>query len=137
MSDLAMTAPVPGSNAQTFTVPAGATIAAGKAVYLNQSTGLYSLCVATTALGAAAQVAGIAVTSAIAGQDVLVMYSGDLVTGGTVAPGVIYQVSGTAGGIAPTADATTGWFAGVVGHGLDAATLRLCISPSSVTTAKA
>ncbi len=131
-----MTAPVPGASAVTIVVTAGETVTAGQAVYQDQTTGLYKKCDATTALGAAAQIVGLAICGAIANQPLVVMVAGDLVTGGTVTAGIVYQV-GLAGAVNPTTDATTGWFAGIVGSGLDAATLRLAISPSSTTTAHA
>lgn len=105
---------------------AGAAITAGQALYLDTTTDTWKL---ADANGAAALnvLGGIALTSAAAGQPVFVATDGTLDPGFTVGIGSVYILSGTAGGIAPVADLTTGWKTSIVGVGITASQLRLRI----------
>ena len=98
---------VPGARAKYIHGTAGATITAGQAVTLN-AAGKYVLADADDA--ALYQVEGIAAHGASSGQPLaIVVEDDDLTLGATlsmVAP--IYVLSSTAGGIAPTADISTG-----------------------------
>jgi hypothetical protein len=109
-TDLTVTAGsvVPGARAKTAVGTAAATITAGQLVYLT-TAGTYNLADAD-ASAAAANVVGIAASGASAGQPfVIVLEDDDLTVGATlsmVTP--VYVLSGTAGGIAPTADIGAG-----------------------------
>lgn len=122
--DLSITASavVPSANAVKRTVTAGATIAAGQLVYLDtadvDAAGIGKAKL-SDANGAAALrvVDGIAINSASAGQDVtIVTYDSALViaASGLTANQILIS-SATAGGIAPSADLTTGWYLTVIG----------------------
>ena len=123
-ADLSITASVvvPSANAVKRIVTAGATIAAGQLVYLDTAdvdaagTGKAKL---SDANGATALrvVDGIAASSASAGQDIsIVTYDPALVIAASgLTANQILLSSATAGGIAPSADLTTGWYLTVVG----------------------
>lgn len=108
-ADLTVTAAsfVPGARAKYVHGTAGATITAGQAVTLN-AAGKYVLADADDA--ALYEVEGIAAHGASSGQPLaIVVEDDDLTLGATlsmVAP--VYVLSSTAGGIAPTADISTG-----------------------------
>lgn len=77
---------------------------------------------------AAAKVTGVAINSGGAGQHInYVTKDPSLAIGATVAIGTVYISSSTAGGIAPSADATTGHFVTVVGVGVS--TTRINFDP--------
>lgn len=109
-ADLTVTAGsvVPGPRAKTTVGTAAAAITAGQLVYLT-SAGTYNLADAD-ASATTANVVGLAASGASAGQPfVIVLEDDDLTVGATlsmVTP--IYVLSGTAGGIAPTADIGAG-----------------------------
>lgn len=116
MADVAITAAsvVPGANAVYRDGIAGATITAGQVCYVDATDGRVKLADANASATTANPV-GIAVNGASSGQPVrLVVEDDDFTIGGTVAKGV-YVLSATAGGIAPVADVTTGWYPVVVG----------------------
>ena len=116
MADVTITAAsvAPGANAVYRDGIAGATITAGQVCYVDATDGRVKLADAN-ASAATATAVGIAVNGASSGQPVrLVVEDDDFTVGGTVAKGV-YVLSGTAGGIAPVADLTTGWYPVVVG----------------------
>lgn len=115
-ADLSVTAAsvVPGSKAKTTVYTAGATITAGQAVYFDSSAGTVKLADANASATTAA-VIGIAANGASSGQPVSVITEDDDFTpGATLTTGTVYILSATAGGIAPVADLTTGWYPGVV-----------------------
>lgn len=111
-ADISITAAsvVPGSNAKLITKTAGATITAGQVVYEDTSdSNKVKLADTDSATALARVVLGIAATSASAGQPVVIIREDDdLTLGGTVAIGDLLILSGTAGGIAPSADAASG-----------------------------
>jgi hypothetical protein len=117
-ADLSITAAsvIPGARAkyvQGQTI-AGATITAGQLVYLALD-GLYKLADAN-ASAATANVVGYAANSASTGQFVgVVMEDDDFTVGATLSTAAsIYVLSGTAGGIAPSADLASGMYPTVV-----------------------
>lgn len=117
-TDVSITAAnvIPGANAQYRYGIAGAAITAGQLVYLDVTTGTWKL--TDTNVVASADVDGIAIVSTASGAPITVItQDDDLTLGGTAAKGTIYIASATAGGIAPSADLTTGWYAVVVGLG--------------------
>jgi hypothetical protein len=123
-SDLSITASavVPSANAVKSTYTAGATITAGQLIYLDtadvdaQGIGKAKL---SDANGATALrvVDGIAINSASAGQSVTVVtYDPALVIAASgLTANTILISSATAGGVAPSADLTTGWYLTVIG----------------------
>jgi hypothetical protein len=123
-ADISITAAnvVPSSSAVIRYATAGATVTAGQLVYLDtadtdaQGIGKAKL---SDANGAAALrvVDGIAVNSASAGQVIAyVVYDPALVIAASgLTANQILLSSATAGGIAPSADLTTGWYLTVVG----------------------
>lgn len=116
-TDLSVTAAnlVPGPRANIISGIAGATITAGQLLYLDSTAGTYKLADAN-ASAATANVIGIAVSGASAGQRVGVLLEDDDLTVGatlsTAAP--VYVASATAGGIAPVADLASGHYPVVV-----------------------
>ncbi len=95
-------------------------ITAGQLVYLDaDDSWSVNLSDCNSGTAGVRDVDGIAVNNAGAGQSVsVVAYDPALTLGGTTANGTIYVLSATAGGIAPAADVTTGWYVAVVGVGL-------------------
>lgn len=102
---------VPSSSAKTIRREAGVALTAGQLVYVEYSTNQFKLADANSATAEVRRVAGIVVTSGAAGTIVsAVTRDYDLTLGGTTAKGTVYLLSATAGGIAPLADLTTGWY---------------------------
>lgn len=115
MADISITAAnvIAGSNARRVSKLAASTITAGQLVYLLAA----GTVAAADANGASPlyTILGIAENGGGAGQRISVITEDDdLTIGATVAIGDILIASATAGGIAPAADLTTGWFATVV-----------------------
>jgi len=127
MADLVITAAsvVPGANATFSNKNAGATITAGQVVYADTNS-LWQL---SKANGTAAQkvVAGIALANAALNQPLIVQTGGQITIGATVVAGTgVYFLSGTnAGGIAPFADLTTGWYVWLLGIALSTTVIKL------------
>lgn len=114
-------------------VVAGAAITAGQACYID-SSGLAQL---SDANGAAAlrTVRGIAMNSAGTGQPVRLAKGTSIINiGATVVAGTIYVSSATAGGIAPAADITTGWYTTIIGVATTTGKIALSIFPSGAVT---
>lgn len=111
MADISITAasvsPITGASISTGI--AGVTITAGQLVYLDSATSTVKLADANASILTAACV-GIAVNGAAAGQYINYATLGDINIGGTVTVGGVYVVSATAGGLAPVADLTSGWY---------------------------
>lgn len=104
-----------GANAKTKVGKAGAAITIGQLLYFDETAGTWKLCDAN-ASAAAAKCGGIAGSAAASGQDVIVVLEDDdLTLGATLSMSApIYVPSATAGGIAPVADLTTGWYPSVI-----------------------
>lgn len=102
---------VPGARAVKVIGTAGATITIGQLLYFDSTAGTYKLADANASATTAA-VIGIAASAAAAGQPVIVITEDDdLTLGATLSmTAPVYVMSATAGGIAPTADITTGWY---------------------------
>lgn len=126
-TDLSITATsvTPSANAVTRQGVAGAAITAGKLLYIDTAdSNKLKLADADSATAAARVVCGIAINSAAAGAPVTYVISDPaLIIGATVANGTVYVLSATAGGIAPVADLTSGWYAYVVGVGTSTTTI--------------
>ncbi|XUU60646.1 hypothetical protein ACRAQ6_13965 [Erythrobacter sp. HA6-11] len=120
MADLSITPAnvVPGSTARIARGTAGATLAAGKAVYLDPADNKYKLADCDDPSAAIRNASGIALNGASDGQPVAVLEKGPMAIGATVAPGVPYYLSPVAGGIAPYADLTSGDYPIYIGMGI-------------------
>lgn len=109
-ADLSITATsfVPSTKAKYFTGVAGATITAGQPVCYNATTKRYVLADADGS--GLTNVEGLAANGAAAGQPLrIVTEDPELILGATLSmTAPVYVLSGTAGGIAPTADIGTG-----------------------------
>lgn len=92
------TSVVPGSDANTATGLAGATITAGQVVYLDSTTNTLKLAQSDGTTAEAAMV-GIALNGANSGQSVIYVKGGTVTIGGTVVAGTSYYVGTTAGDI--------------------------------------
>lgn len=123
-ADLSITAAnvIPSRNAIIAQATAGATITAGQLIYIDstdldtQSRGKAKLADANSATAAVRSVAGIAINSAASGQQVsyVVRDTALQIASSGLTAGAIYGLSATAGGLAPSADFTTGWYPSVV-----------------------
>lgn len=131
MADLSITAAsvVKGANASVVAGTAGATITAGKTVYLDPSDSKYKLADANASATTAA-LAGVALNGASDGQPISVLTGGNLNPGATVTVGEIYVLSATAGGIAPEADLATGHYVAVLGVGTTTSNIAVQIQIS-------
>lgn len=102
---------IPGARAVKTIGTAGATITIGQLLYFDSTAGTYKLADANASASTAA-VIGIAASAAASGQPVIVITEDDdLTLGATLSMSApVYVMSATAGGVAPTADITTGWY---------------------------
>lgn len=118
-SDLSITAAnvVPSAAARKSSATAGATVAAGQLIYIDASdSNKAKLADTDSATAAVRTVAGIAVNSAASGQTLeYVYYDPALAIGSGRTANMVLIASATAGGIAPVADLTTGWYLNVIG----------------------
>lgn len=130
------TSVVPSSSAIPRKAIAGATITAGKLVYKSATDNKLYLADGDSATAAVRDVVGIAIVTAAAGTEcTYVTEDPNLTIGGTVVVGTIYVLSATAGGIAPAADLTTGWFTTVIGVGTTTGTIAFRAKPLRSPTA--
>ena len=106
---------VPGARAKKEIGTAGATITIGQLLYYDSTAGTWKLADSNASATTAAVVA-ISASAAASGQPVIIITEDDdLTLGATLSmTAPIYVLSGTAGGIAPTADIATGWFPSAV-----------------------
>jgi hypothetical protein len=134
MADLSITAAsvAPGSGAQIDQGIAGAAITAGQALYKEAATGLYKLADCNSATAEVRVATGIAMNSAASGQTVGVLTSGTYTVGATVTNGTAYFLSGTAGGIRPAADNTTGDYPCFLGLAVSASAMKFSPVSSGV-----
>lgn len=132
MSDLSITAAsvVAGSGANIDrTSNAGETITAGQAVYLAAS-GKWMKADNNSATALARVAKGIALNGAALDQPLAVLKSGPVTIGATLTAGVAYYLSGTAGGICPVADLTTGMYPEIMGIATSTTVLNVDMQPS-------
>jgi hypothetical protein len=134
LADISITAAnvVAGANARTLDGIAGATITAGQLVYRDSVTGKYLLSDADSATVAARSVDGIALNSASLNQPLGVQIDGEITIGGTLTANAVYILSGTAGGIAPLADLSTGEYYVQVGVAKSTSVLDIGIQATGV-----
>lgn len=119
MTDLVVTASQvkKGSTAELLHGTAASAITAGQACYQN-SAGNYAPADADNTQ-ATSEAKGIAINDAAADQQVTLVRKGLVTIGAAAAPvkGTIYVASGTAGGIAPSADLASGDWVVILGVG--------------------
>jgi hypothetical protein len=115
----------PGAGAVIEHGTAAVAVTAGQAVYLEASSGKYKLTDADSATAEARTVRGIALHGAAVDQPLSIQTDGLITIGATVAPGVPYFSSATAGGIAPAADNTTGVYPTFIGFGVNTTQIDL------------
>lgn len=135
MADLSVTASdvvaVSGSTV-TEDGTAGATITAGQVVY-KDTTDSNKLKLADASAEATAAVCGVAMHGATSGQPLKYAVAGNL-TFSTMTVGETYQVSATAGAIAPVADISTNYVS-FVGYASTATNLVLMLRASGIAHA--
>jgi hypothetical protein len=134
MADLSITAAsvVAQAGARRTAGTAGASVTAGQVVYLDTAAGNYKLCDVNSATAAARVPAGLALHAAASGQPLTVHTGGPIVIGATLTAGTAYYASGTAGGIRPAADNTTGDFPALLGLATSTTVLNVDIQVSPV-----
>lgn len=134
MADISITAAnvVPGQNATVTGGTAGATIAAGKAVYRDPADLKWKLADCDSATAAERDVRGIALNGASNGQPLDVLTEGDITLGAVLTAGVAYYLSGTAGGICPVGDLASGDYPTLIGIAKSTSVLSVKINASGV-----
>lgn len=134
MSDLSITSAnvIAGSGARTRLGTAGATITAGKTVYLDSSDNKYKLADCDSATAAVRSPAGIALNGASNGQPLVVLEEGPVTIGATMTAGVAYYLSPTAGGICPVADVLSGDYPVIIGIATSTTVLDVQIQEAGV-----
>lgn len=134
MSDLSITAAsvIAGTGARKTLGTAGATITAGKTVYLDPADGKYKLADCDSATDAARSPAGIALNGAADGQPLVVLEDGPVTIGATMTAGVTYYLSPNAGGICPVADVLSGDHTVILGIATSTTVLNVNIQESGV-----
>lgn len=128
MADLVITGTsvVKGTGATTETLTAGAAITAGQSVYKDASdANKAKLTDADSATAAARVFYGLALNGAASGQPVVVQTGGIITIGATVAVGVAYYLSDTAGGICPFADLESGDYPTIIGIGVSTTQIKI------------
>ena len=137
MADLVITAAnvVAGSDAREVDGIAGASITAGQTVYKDAATNTYKLADCNSATAAVRSPAGIALHAAAANQPLTIHRSGPLTIGATVTAGVAYYLSGTAGGICPVGDLTTGDYPVFLGFATSASVIDVNVVEAGVALA--
>jgi len=134
VTDVSLTAAsvVAGNTATIVRGIAAASITAGQILYLDPTTGKYGLADTDSATAAVRTVAGVALHAAAANQPIALVTAGPVTIGATIAAGVFYYASGTAGGICPIGDVAPGDYPSVVGYGLSTTVLQVDINNSGV-----
>lgn len=134
MSDITITAAnvTPGAGASIVDGTFGATIAQGKAVYLDPDTNKLGLYDANGASATIRTLYGVALNAGSDGQPAKVQRGGEINLGATLVVGKVYVGSGTAGGIAPVDDLVTGWYTSILGIAVSASRLAMQIQNGGV-----
>lgn len=134
MSDLSVTAAsvVQGAGANVDRASnAGEAITAGQPVY-KATSGKWMKADNNSATVLARVPTGIALNGAALDQPLAVLKSGPVTIGATLTAGVAYYLSGTAGGICPVADLTTGMYPCILGIATSTTVLDVDIQSSGV-----
>lgn len=134
MSDLSITAAsvLAGTGARKKLGAAGATVTAGKVVYLDESDSEYKLADCDSATAAVRSPAGIALNGASDGQPLVVLEEGPVTIGATMTAGTTYYLSPNAGGICPLADVLTGDYPVIIGIATSTTVLDVKIQEAGV-----
>ena len=134
MADLSVTPAscVPVAPAVVQWGTAGATITAGKPMYLESATNTWKLADNDSATAEVRQATALSLTGSSAGQPVAYMMTGQVTLGATMTAGVVYYLSATAGGICPVADLTSGKYPCTVGIATSTTVLQLGFNYSGV-----
>lgn len=134
MADLSVTATsvIAGADGVFESGVAGVSITAGQAVYKEPGSHSYLLADCNAPSIAARTALGIALNGGAAGQPIKIQKSGSITIGATLTGGVAYYLSGTAGGLRPVADNTTGDYPCVIGIATSTTVLKLNITPAGV-----
>lgn len=135
MADLVITAAnvKPGTDAVVEQVKWGATVTAGQPVYQNATDRKFYPADANGT--GTREVYGIALSGGAVDQVGVVQRSGRIAIGATVVVGETYVLSGTAGGVAPVADITSG--SNVVHLGVAATATEIKMSINNTAIVKA
>jgi len=134
MTDLVITAAnvIAGTGARRVLGTAGATITAGKVVYLDTSDSKYKLADNNSSTAAIRSPAGIALNGAANGQPLVIHEEGPLTIGATLEPGAVYFLSDTPGGICPVADLASGEYPTILGIATSTTVLDIDILEAGV-----
>lgn len=134
MADLSITAAnvIAGVGARKALGTAGATITAGKVVYLDAADNEYKLADTDSATEAVRSPAGIALNGASDGQPLVVLEEGPITIGATMTAGTVYYLSPNAGGIAPVADILAGDYPVIIGIATSTTVLNVNIQEAGV-----
>jgi hypothetical protein len=126
-ADLTITAAsvAPSTDAVTVAGTAGEALTAGQPVYKKSSDGKWYKADCNSATAEVRIASGVALTGSAANQPVVVQTAGSITIGATVTNGVVYYLSGTAGGIRPVADNTTGDYPQTIGMATSASVVKL------------
>lgn len=127
-TDLSVTAASVSPTASSVLAPpgyAGEALTAGQAVYRKASDGKWYKADCNSATAEVRVASAIVLTGSAAGQSVVVQTGGQITIGATLTAGVVYYLSGTAGGIRPVADNTTGDYPQVLGMAMSTTSLLL------------
>lgn len=130
MADLSITAAsvAKGASCSLENGTAGASVTAGQVVYKDASdSNKFKLADTDSATAAARTPYGIALHAAGTGQPLQVLTGGLITIGATVAVGVSYWLSGTAGGICPVADVAAGDYPVFLGIGVSTTQIKVVI----------
>lgn len=128
MADLSITAANVGVRGATTidVVRVGENVTQGQTAYYNESDQLYYKADANASATTAAAV-GVFLSAASTSGYAALMRKGQVNLGATLTAGETYVVSATAGGIAPIADTTTGWWITILGTAVSSSELTLDI----------
>jgi hypothetical protein len=126
-TDLSVTAAsvLPATDAVLQTGVAGEAVTAGQLVYKKAADGKWYKADCNSATAEVRVASGVVTNGAAAGQPVVVQRSGSITIGATLTAGTVYYLSGTAGGIRPVADNTTGDYPQAVGIATSTTVLKL------------
>lgn len=132
MADLSITAAsvIAGAGSTKDLGTAGATITAGKVVYLDTADGKYKLADADSTTDAVRSPAGIALNGASDGQPLVILKSGPITIGAALTAGITYYLSPNAGGICAIADVLSGDHTIILGMATSSTVLNVNIQES-------
>lgn len=137
MPDLTITSAVPvaGSGLVYGDGIAGATFAPGLLAYRDATDG-YKFKLAITSSQAAAEVEGLALHIAVAGQPLRILRAGEVTLGTTLAVGMVYCLSGSSTGLlCPVTDVDSGEYVTIVGVARTTAIMKLNIWNTRILSA--